>query len=63
MHDQTGTKTTFREATMTAAETTPATTGKSTQAHPRIPLSIHLACVMLLVAVTVCYGPLGTFFL
>lgn len=33
------------------------------QAHFRIPLSIHLACFMLLVAVTICYGPLGSFFL
>jgi hypothetical protein len=28
----------------------------------KIPLPIHLACILLLVAVTVCTGPLAAFF-
>jgi len=48
---------------MTPATVTNTMNGAHEHVKVKIPLPIHLACIMLLVAVTICYGPLASFFL
>ena len=46
---------------MTAPCITTPTQGRE-QTQMKLPLAVHLACILLLIAVTACTGPLATFF-
>ena len=47
---------------MTTATVTNIPEGTKDQARLKIPLPVHLACILLLVAVTACTGPLAAYF-
>ena len=47
---------------MTAYETQNIPERTKDEVRLKIPLPIHLACILLLVAVTVCTGPLAAYF-
>jgi hypothetical protein len=47
---------------MTAYETQNIPEGTKEQAKLKIPLPIHLACILILITITACTGPLAAYF-